>query len=274
MPKRVTASLERWSLELDGSPMHGGLSFVIPVRRGDERFVLKLVQSASESRSVALALQTWNGNGAVRLIDADPSQHALLLERLDETSTTSGLPMFAALNIAGTLLRQLAVPAPKQLPDLAREAEKFRATARSRWKMTGSVFPENWLQEAIAIAAQLGPRAQRLLVHYDLHDGNILRDRQQRWIAIDPKVVAGDLEFGVAQLLWRRLDEIHSAAALDKVLSYLCDVAGLESSKALHWTRFRCVDYWLWGVSAGLTEDPQRCERMLEWLAPLDLSAA
>jgi len=28
----------------------------------------------------------------------------------------------------------------------------------------------------------------------------------------------------------------------------------------------RCVDYWLWGLSVGLTEDPVRCQRIINWL--------
>jgi len=27
---------------------------------------------------------------------------------------------------------------------------------------------------------------------------------------------------------------------------------------------FRAVDYWLWGLDAGLTEDPLRCRRLVE----------
>jgi hypothetical protein len=29
---------------------------------------------------------------------------------------------------------------------------------------------------------------------------------------------------------------------------------------------FRAVDYWLWGLAAGLTEDPLRCRRLVSVL--------
>lgn len=32
------------------------------------------------------------------------------------------------------------------------------------------------------------------------------------------------------------------------------------------WTLVRCVDYWLWALSAGLTEDPARCEIIVRQL--------
>jgi len=28
----------------------------------------------------------------------------------------------------------------------------------------------------------------------------------------------------------------------------------------------RCVDYWLWGLGVGLTEDPAACDLIVGWL--------
>ena len=28
----------------------------------------------------------------------------------------------------------------------------------------------------------------------------------------------------------------------------------------------RLVDYWLWALGIGLTEDPRRCATLIEWL--------
>ena len=38
--------------------------------------------------------------------------------------------------------------------------------------------------------------------------------------------------------------------------------AGLEPARAHDWIRFRTIDYWLWGLGYGLTEDPIRCARL------------
>jgi streptomycin 6-kinase len=83
---------------------------------------------------------------------------------------------------------------------------------------------------------------------------------------VDPKVVAGDPEFGIAQLLWRRLEDIQAHGGLDRAFRALTDAAQLDPALARSWTRVRCVDYWLWGVSFGLTYDPARCEVILNWL--------
>ena len=38
--------------------------------------------------------------------------------------------------------------------------------------------------------------------------------------------------------------------------------ADLEPECARAWALFRTVDYWLWGLDNGLTQDPVRCARL------------
>ena len=40
----------------------------------------------------------------------------------------------------------------------------------------------------------------------------------------------------------------------------------LNPELARNWSIVRCVDYWLWGLEHGLTEDPKRCRRIIEIL--------
>ena len=47
------------------------------------------------------------------------------------------------------------------------------------------------------------------------------------------------------------------------------DTAGLDLPLARDWALVRVVDYWLWALSIGLTEDPRRCATLLEWLAAI-----
>jgi hypothetical protein len=41
--------------------------------------------------------------------------------------------------------------------------------------------------------------------------------------------------------------------------------------EARSWSIVRCVDYWLWALENGLTQDPERCQRIIEILT--DISA-
>jgi streptomycin 6-kinase len=101
-------------------------------------------------------------------------------------------------------------------------------------------------------------------VHGDLHWGNVLADAAGGWRAIDPKPLAGDPAYAVPELMWTRADESPTAADLRRLLHAIARTAGLDAERAAGWTVVRAVDYWLWGLDHGLTEDPRRCARLLE----------
>lgn len=44
------------------------------------------------------------------------------------------------------------------------------------------------------------------------------------------------------------------------------EAAELDPALARSWTLVRCVDYWLWGLSVGLTNDPACCDTIINWL--------
>lgn len=274
LPAQVAACCAAWGLRLDGAPMHGGLSLVVPVRRGEERAVLKLVWAEGDAAHEALALGAWGGRGAVRLLAAAPGRRALLLERLDHTRTLAAAPAGEAFAVVGGLLRRLAVPAPPAAPRLAAVAAELAAGLPGRWERAGRPMDRRLVDAACALVAELGGGAGELLIHADLHDANVLAgarespdgERATQWLAIDPKVVAGEPAFGAAPPLWRRVDAMAGPAELAARLDALCAAAAIDPWRARAWSLVRCLDYWLWGLSVGLTEDPARCARVLGWL--------
>lgn len=50
-------------------------------------------------------------------------------------------------------------------------------------------------------------------------------------------------------------------------LGVIADAAGLDHDHARQTALYRTVDYWLWGLGHGLTEDPDRCTRLAGALA-------
>lgn len=267
LPNLVGALCAQWSLVPDGAPMHGHLGLVIPVRRGDQFCALKVSWPDESTAHEAIALATWNGNGSVRLLASQPALGAMLLERLDSRRSLDDVNLEEAVTVAGRLLRRLAVPPPGGIPDLKDVAEQLFGTLAARWECCGQLIPRRWLDAARDGAAQLGPSAGRLMVNYDLHYADVLAGEREAWLVVDPKVVVGDPEYGVAQLLWCRLEAMEAQGGLDRHFQALTEAAELNPDLARSWTLVRCVDYWLWGLSIGLTEDPARCERLVEWLA-------
>jgi streptomycin 6-kinase len=223
----------------------------------------------------AAALALWNGDGAVRLLDADDTAGALLLEWLDPRRSLKEADLSVAVPVAGRLLRRLAVAVPAQwpvrpVPGLRRWALDLAAELPGRWRATGRPFPERRLDAAIDAATVLAPRAGGLLANRDMHYQNVLAGEREPWLVIDPKVMRGDAEFGLAPLLWRRLDEAGGPAGLRRRFDVLVDEAGLDADLARGWTLLRAVDYQLWGLSLGLTEDPALCATVIDWLSLAD----
>jgi streptomycin 6-kinase len=267
LPERFVSLLARWELEPDGPFMYGYVGLVLPVTRiGGEPLVLKLSWMDPETEQEADALAAWNGEGAVRLIDFDRDGGALLLERLDAGGDLRTLAPSEAMEIAGGLLRRLAITAPSWARRLDDEAGVLRRTLPERWLATGRCLPRSLLERTLERIEVLTPADRDLLVDTDLHHENVLSGGREPWLAIDPKVVAGDPEFGVAQLLWQPHSGAWCRADLERLFGVLVDAAGLDSERARGWTLVRIVDYWLWAQRLGLTRDAARCERLVAWL--------
>jgi streptomycin 6-kinase len=268
LPALLDRLCRSWRLQVeDEVAARGYHGVVVPVSRGPERCVLKLTWPVERAVDEARALAAWRGRGAVLLLDADPAAGALLLERLDPTRTLNSVDLGAAAQVAGRLLRRLAIAAPEGVRPLRAVADEIGGSLPGRQARLGRPVPEGWLAAAGALAHELGASAGDRLVHADLHHGNVLAGNREPWLAIDPKPVAGDPEHAVPELLWTRVDELQDARAIRRLLAVLAGSGELEVERARGWAIVRCVDYWLWGLEHRLTQDPKRCRRILAALA-------
>jgi len=249
------------------SGAHGDNNLLLPARRGAEGCMLKICTPGHDIVAEVTALLAWDGRGAVRLLEASPADGALLLEQLDGSRSLSALGLLDAAEVAGQLIRQLTIPAPPGLCQLGDMATEIAATLGPPQNALGNPVPDRWVCLAAGLAAELAADAGSDLVHADLHYGNILAGTRQPWLAIDPRAIAGDLELSVPELMWTRLNEAENAGDIRTLLAALTHAAALDPAKARAWTIVRAVDYWLWGLDHGFTEDPVRCHRLLDALA-------
>jgi len=235
LPELAAEYLDRWDLTPDGAPLNGFCSVVQPVRMPDgTSAMLKLGLLHEESEHEWLALSMWDGDGAVRLLAHDANDGVLLLERL-RLETLVSQPIEDAVAIAGTLRRRLRRPAPPGMRTLrataARWAEQLRQAER---------VPERVVDEAVDHCLTLGPEALDLMVNEDQHFHNILAGDREPWLVIDPKVLAGDPEFGLAALLWNRFEPERIRRRLDM----LVEIEELDPAKARAWTFVSAVVNW------------------------------
>ncbi|MFS3128019.1 aminoglycoside phosphotransferase family protein [Nocardioides sp. Bht2] len=265
LPRLVDELIGEWELRAQGPVWHGYCSVAIPVRTASgQAAVLKVALPDEESEPEAVALQRWQGRGAVRLLRADPGRRALLLERLSRTDLTDYWDQQACEIVAG-LYPVLHVPVMPQLPSqrarVRRWAEALRADARS------VPVPRRMVDQALTLARDLTAAPDRSVIHGDLHYANVLldsRDGVERWLAIDPKPANGDPAYELEPMLRNRFDEYGAGGSVrdDVRLRFhaLIDTAGMDEERARDWVIVRSVlnAHWTYqdAVSAGRSMNP------------------
>ena len=206
--------LDEWELTVDGPLLArlllAGRSRCAPTD-GTPAVLKVALPGDDESEHEHLALQHWHGNGAVRLLRADPHRRALLLERLHREDLT-GLWDLEACEIVAGLYPRLHVPALPQLRTVTSYVDRWldrarraaRATRRSRGGWSSRRCPSG--RDFVADPASTG-----VIVHGDLHYENVLAGDREPWLVIDPKPMSGDPHYELAPMLWNRLEELRTA---------------------------------------------------------------
>jgi streptomycin 6-kinase len=262
LPAAVEMQCELWGLQVEGAVSHGSNAIAVRVTRAGEPLVLRMTPPGPDVAEQTEALRWWDGRGTVRLYDVDLARGAMLLERLGGSLLDE--PVGEAMAVLGQLMRRLAVPAPPDVPSTAANVRSRAAELEAQWQRLGRPFDSAPLTEALAVAPHLSETTSELAVNGDFHSDQVLRGDREPWLVVDPLLYRGDLECDLARILWTRVDEMADGAEIREHFGTVVREAGLEAERARDWVVFRTVDYWLWGLGAGLTEDPERCRRILD----------
>ena len=260
LPERVRTCLGRWDLTLERVLDPGGrLSLIGYVRRDDlSPAVLKAGLVTPETAQEHAALTHWAGHGAVLLLDADPAEGMLLLERLHGDIPLRSLAEAKAMLEAASLLRHLWVAPPDNHPfttvadhvagridDLRRHREHPAAD---------DVRP--LADEALAAAeGLLAGKGEEFLLHGDFHHGNVLAADRAPWLAIDPRPLVGERAYDLARLARDRADTLIGSpgarGAARRRLHQLAEAVEVDHDRLRGWTLFRTVAAGLRSLDAG-----------------------
>ncbi|MFF3330314.1 aminoglycoside phosphotransferase family protein [Streptomyces sp. NPDC002888] len=259
LPDLAAGFLDRWELRLDGPAMHGVSALVLPVVAADgARAVLKLQLRDEESEGEPVALRVWAGDGAVRLLRHDEPTGTMLLERLDPTRMLSHEPDVheGVLVIAGLLAHLTSFPAPRGMRRLGDIAHAM--LEQTPWALGRVPDPEarGLIADcASAVREVVGEPGDRLL-HWDLHDENVLASDRAPWLAIDPKPLAGDPGFELWPAMANRFDADDILWRFDA----MTDVLALDRERARAWTLGRLLQNCLWDIEDGRELDEEQLE--------------
>jgi streptomycin 6-kinase len=228
----VHAAAERWSLTLGEPYAQGVAGYTVRAETQDGTpVVLKLVHPHRESEHEADALEAWDGDGAVRLLDRDETGTVLLLERCEPGTPLARVDQDLALDVLVAALPRLWKVAGAPFHTLADEAAWWASYLPGSWRGEPLL-----LDAALAAIRELAPtQGEPVLLHQDLHGENVLAARREPWLVIDPKPLLGEREFAVAPIVrsfelgQSKRDVLHR---FDRLTSEL----GLDRERARGWT--------------------------------------
>jgi streptomycin 6-kinase len=245
----------------DGPPLSESYNLLLPMRRGADRFVLKIHAERDEYRCEAAALRAWSDVPvAVRVIEDDG--HSLLLERVDGVSLESTWDAARddddTLALAGVMRQLRRSPPTDALPHIR---DWLAALREPR--------PGIPVERARAMADELLASAESdVLLHGDLHHGNVLRGTSGRLTVIDPKGVCGDPAFEAGAMLRNPmtlfLDAPDPAALTRRRLDICADVLGTDRDRLRAWGYVVQVLCAVWaGDDADMAGYGLRCAQLI-----------
>ena len=240
LPDLLASLAARWSLAIGPHYPAIRYNYVAPATRTDGRPCVLKVSRHGESGNEIAALQLWAGDGACRLLEADPAIGALLVEQLQPgtmLATVAEADDDAATAIAAELLQRLWRPAPANhgLRSLESWCGAFERNRDALTRGTGG-FPSALFLRADALRRDLlASTGTQTVLHGDLHHFNILRAERAEWLAIDPKGLVGDRCFDICQFLRNPYPDTPGVAVNRRRLDRFCADLGLDRERVKAW---------------------------------------
>ena len=250
----------------------------MPAERGSdaEPVVLKLSFPdgwfADETRAIAEVA----GNGMVRLLDHDPGGAQLLERALPGTSLLGSRDEAEGNEVAAGVLERLWRPAPAGFVTVAEEASRWADTMPLRHVREMAPFERPLLDLAVETLRDLAAtQGEPVLLHGDLHHGNVLAAEREPWLAIDPKPLVGEREFDVTALLRDRREEVLADpdphARLQRRFDQLTELFGCDRRRLREWSFAILVDYGLWDFEVNARSTANEEIEMARLMRSLEL---
>jgi streptomycin 6-kinase len=237
------ADLERrWALTLGAPFDHEEVScaWVAPAVRADgTAVVLKVGLPHMEAEHEIEGLRFWNGDATVRLLDADTTVGAMLLERCQPGTELRAASDAEQDRVIAQLLRRMwrrpAAPHP------------FRALSvmTACWATETLAAADDWsdpelVREGLALFRDLSVCADDdVLLATDLHAGNVLRAGREPWLAIDPKPFIGDRAYDATQHLLNCQPRLRADPR--GTIQRFADLLGVDGERVRLWTFARAA---------------------------------
>lgn len=246
--------LSRWGLTPDGQPLETHTSQLLPVVTKDgQKAILKLTDDDSERNGCELMVW-WNGNGAAKVLAH--AAGAILLERATGAGSLADMSWSGndaqACRIICHAASRLHLPRNASTPALTPLLYWFRCLAPAAKKHGGI------LTHCAEVANVLLSSPQNeVVLHGDLHHGNILDFGTKGWLAIDPKGLVGERGFDYANIFTNPdLADPTKPVAIEPEIfaqrvNIVSEIAKIERQRLLMWIIAWCGLSSAWFLQEG-----------------------
>jgi streptomycin 6-kinase len=237
VPELLDDSAAHWGLTLGEAYPEGAAGHVVRATCADGMpAALKLVFPHREAEHEADALASWDGEGAVRLLERRDDGWAFVMERCEPGTLLAQSDAGLALDVLLGLLPRLWRTVGDPFHTLADEVEIWLAEIPAAWELADRPIERALLDEAMEMLRELATsQGEEVLLHQDLHTDNVLAAEREPWLVIDPKPLRGEREFSVAPIV-RDYVLGHSRRDVVHRLDLLTSELGLDRDRARWWT--------------------------------------
>lgn len=235
--------LTRWNLQADGAPIQTRSSQLLPVLCDGIPLMLKLALVEEERRGADL-MQWWNGNGAAKVVAHH--NEALLMERACGAKNLLHMAKHSqddeASQIICRVVTQLHTCREEMTPSLEALHQRFNALRQA-------VSHSSLMSLCCSVAETLLSSPQdEVVLHGDIHHGNILDFGERGWLAIDPKGLFGERGYDYANLFCN--PALSTCTRRERFLRQLAEVT--QAANLDRQRKIADVDYGLRGIIGGL----------------------
>jgi streptomycin 6-kinase len=255
---QLHAKAAQWNVTLEESLETATSLLGFGVHDG-RRVVLKLIHGAKDELHSGKVLRAFDGSGVVRVLAEEPG--AVLLERLAPGEqlvnlVTCGYDDEATKILASVIEKLVGHTAPEECPSAAEWGKGF-----NRYVESGDAqISLGLVLEARTVYEELvSSQRETMLLHGDLQHYNVLFDHARGWVAIDPKGVAGELEYEVGALLRNPVEQpefFSSRDVVERRLAILTSLLPLDRARTLKWAFAQAVLSAIWDVEDAYEVQP------------------
>lgn len=226
---------------------------------GKQPVVLKIIKADGDEWCAGEVLAAFNSRGVVRVLKHVGG--AMLLERAVPGNPLRELVLNARDDEATDILADVIARMPPQEYAAATPVATLAASFETYLASGDARIPRSLVSESHQIYTDLCRTQTTVrLLHRDLHHDNVIFDAARGWLAIDPKGVAGEIEFEIGAALrnpFDRPDLFATAEIANQRIRRFESRLKINPGRVRFWAFAQAVLSAIWAIEDGQEVNPQ-----------------